>query len=86
MNLVEGKKRELLPQLKGLILKLTSLSADVAKLELSNNDDVSARVRRELLDFQNKDLKDFRDSITGIRSDIIRDKKRKRQRDEDKLK
>ena len=61
------KKRELLPELNKLIISLSNLSGDVAKLELYDNFEASRRVKRALVDMRNKDLKEFQKKIEETR-------------------
>ena len=64
------KKRELLPKLNKIIVELSKLSGDVAKLELYDNEQASKRVRKSIIDVRNIHLDDFLKEISNLRIDI----------------
>lgn len=67
------KKRQLLNgpnSFNELVQKLMAIAPDVAKLELTDNDEASKRVRRNLIAFKNEDCVAFLDRIKEIRSEI----------------
>lgn len=64
------KKRDLLPKLNKVIAELTGLSGDIAKLELSDNEQASKRTRKGLIDIRNGSLADLQNEIANIRIDI----------------
>lgn len=66
-----SKKRDLMPKLQNCIEALVNLSFDVAKLELSDNNQASVRVKRNLAEFKNTELKDLTEAINETRSEII---------------
>lgn len=70
------KKRELLPKLNNIIVALSGLTGDVAKLELSDNEQASRRVRKALIEIKNISLEDLRNEISNIRYDINKSKGR----------
>lgn len=71
------KKRILLPKLNKVITALAALSGDIAKLEISDNEQASKRVRKGLIDIKNVDFKDLQDEVTNIRIDMNVGKGRK---------
>lgn len=74
------KKRELIPKLNKVINALVSMSADLAKLELTDNEEASKRARRDIIDIKNIYLKDLNDEITNLRFDLNTSKGRKVKR------
>ncbi len=71
------KKRIILPALSEAIIALTMLSADVATLELHDNEQASKRLRKGLIDFKNTNLKNLEITVSNIRFDMNTDKGRK---------
>ncbi len=76
------KKRELLPDLNGMITKLSTMSGDVAKLELYDNDQARKRVRKILIELKNVDIESFLTKVKGIRSGILEKRAANRQPEE----
>jgi hypothetical protein len=64
------KKREILPALDKVISGLVAMSAECAKLEITDNDQASRRLKRSLTSLKNKELKEFTDLIFNIRQEI----------------
>jgi len=64
------KKRELLPKLNDAIVAMCNMSADAAKLEITDNDQASRRLKRDLTSFKNGPLKELYDSIVETREQI----------------
>lgn len=65
------KRRELLPELNALISKCVGMGADVAKLEISNNEQAIKRARRILMDMKNKDIPEFLGKLRDIREEKV---------------
>lgn len=80
MSILITKKRDLLPKLHKVINALVDMSADLAKLELTDNEEASKRARRDIIDIKNKYMKDLNDEITNLRFDLNTSKGRKTKR------
>jgi len=65
-----SKKRELLPKLQGMILALTNMSADAAKLEYYDNDQASRRLKRDIVNFEHDHLQPFKTDVKSLRETI----------------
>lgn len=61
------KIRTLLPTLNSAIIKLTSISGDIIKLEYQDNEKAAARAKRMLVSFKNSELKDLELAIRDVR-------------------
>lgn len=70
MTLTLQKKRELLSVLNKIIVEFSGLTGDIAKLEISDNEQASKRVRKALIAIKNGEFKNLTDQITNIRFDI----------------
>jgi hypothetical protein len=53
-----------------VITELAALTGDIAKLELTDNEQASKRVRKALIEINNIHLPDLRNEISNIRVDI----------------
>jgi len=74
------KKREILPTLNNAIAKLSMMSGDAAKLEYTDNDQASKRLKADLSDFVHNELKVLQSLVYAVRTDItISGKTRKRK-------
>lgn len=62
------KIRDLLPVLNNAIIKLTSLTGDIIKLEYQDNDKAARRAKRTLVAFKNQELKSLEQTIKEVRS------------------
>jgi len=65
------KIRTLLPVLNSAIIKLTSMSGDIIKLEYQDNDKAAARLKRILVSFKNEELRVLGESIKEVRQHTI---------------
>lgn len=64
------KRREILPVLEKVISGLVAMSADCAKLEITDNDQASRRLKRSITSLKNTELKEFTELIYNVRQDI----------------
>ena len=67
---LRGKKRDLLPDLNKMILDLQYMVPDAAKLELSDNDKASRRLKQSLVEFKNGPFAAFSEKVKAIREEI----------------
>jgi hypothetical protein len=71
------KKRDLIPTLQNAINKLMLLSEDMAKLEYMDNNLASRRLKKDLAEFKETELKALTDAVFEVRREIIRKPKAK---------
>lgn len=64
------KKREILPHLDKVIAKLVSMAPECAKLEYTDNDQASRRIKRSITELKNNELKEFTEFIFDLRAQI----------------
>lgn len=69
------KKRDLLPLLRAVIHKFTSMTEDVAILELTDSDAASRKVRAAIIEVVNKEIPEFKEAVIGIRTEMREQKK-----------
>lgn len=74
-----NKKREVLPLLNKCIESLVAMSGDAAKLEYTNNEQASKRLKIALSDFSTDELKSFQQLVFSIRAEINKAPKRDRR-------
>jgi len=72
------KKREILPALHDAIRALTDMASDAAKLEITDNEQASRRLKRAIMHFKRNELDSFNKIIVGVRSEISMMPPRKR--------
>jgi hypothetical protein len=79
-----SKKREVLPMLDAVIGKLTKMAADCAKLEYYDNDQASRRIKLDIIDLRDNEMKNFHRFILSIREEINQkyNKSKKQRKDE----
>lgn len=85
MSTLVGKKRELLKPLNELIIGLNLLTGDLAKLELTDNEQASRRVRKKLIELENIQFGNLKTLVTNIRVDINTSKGRAIKREKKSL-
>lgn len=61
------KIRDLLPVLNNAIIKLTSLTGDIIKLEYQDNDQAARRAKITMVSFKNEELKTLELAIREVR-------------------
>lgn len=64
------KKRDLLPALHSAIRALTDMASDAAKLEITDNDQASRRLKRAVLSFKRGELSAFSKLVLDVRTEI----------------
>lgn len=72
------KIREMVPLIDAAIQKLVRMSADAAKLEYSNNDEASRRIKRDLVEFKNTELANIDTAIKEVRTQNNSNKQKRR--------
>ncbi len=65
------KIRELLPVLNSAIIKLTSLTGDIIKMEYQDNDKAARRAKRTLVAFKQEELLLLEQAVKEVRSHTI---------------
>lgn len=71
------KKRDMLAPLNKAIVALSNLSGDAAKLEFSDNDQASRRLKKRIAEFTHGELKELKEAIYSVRDDINQKKRNK---------
>lgn len=64
------KKREILPLINNVIAKLVELSADAAKLEYTDNEQASLRLKRDFVHIRDQEITTLHKNIISIREEI----------------
>ncbi len=72
------KKREILPALHDAIRALTDMASDAAKLEITDNEQASRRLKRAVMHFKRNELTSFNEIIVNTRKEISMMPPRKR--------
>jgi hypothetical protein len=56
------------------------MSADAAKLEVSDNDQASRRLKKAVTDFRNGELRNFQECIFNVRMEFIKNKTERKKK------
>lgn len=64
------KKREILPKINNCINAFVEMSVEAAKLEITDNDKSSKRLKLSLARFKKNELQDLTDLVFAVRAEI----------------
>lgn len=72
------KKRILLPTLHAAITRLSSMAADIAKLEIADDNFTSLKLKNDIIEFKCKELAALHRAILTARDEVNETKRKKK--------